>query len=254
MSNDASTNWDKLLSHVNAVGATQDLLTLCAVTDLSEKLSLKTKEAICSFPTVNSPRLHNTSHRKHHPRDSSPPWYLSPIQGRDGSCNTNAFGLRKDSSLGLLANTSPSAAQNQALVHRSWALLDGGKRYGTNFFYNEYEEVPNTIEGIRARMGKRRRVIDVGCRKDKESRLSLRVVAVADQEGPFPDRALAELSYHGDIVQLTAALVVQAAATMLYNNEWLKRIGTGFLTPAVLGKPFVERLRGIGVEIETSLL
>lgn len=139
-------------------------------------------------------------------------------------------------------------------MHRSWALLDGGKQYGSNFFYNEYEEVPNTIEGIRARMGKRRRVVDVGFRKDKEARLGLRVMAVADQEGPFPDRALAELSYDAGIAQLTAALVVQAAATMLYNHEWLKRIGSGFLTPAVLGKPYVERLRGIGVEIETSLL
>jgi len=177
---------------VNAVGATQDLLTLCAVTDLREKLSLRTREAICSFqmstssyknlpslarnrkihtssrtqPCKSRPRppSSNQHHQKYHRRDSTPPWYLSPLPGRDGSCLTNALGLRKELSLGLLADSSPYAAHNRVMVHRSWALLEGGKQYGPSFYYNEYEEVSNTIEGIKARLGKRRYEADVGSR------------------------------------------------------------------------------------------
>jgi hypothetical protein len=77
---------------------------------------------------------------------------------------------------------------------------------------------------------------------------------VADQEGPFPDRALSELIYEGEKGRLTAALVVQAAAALLFIKGLVKKLGGGFLIPALLGKPYIERLQGVGVEIESSLL
>ena len=43
-------------------------------------------------------------------------------------------------------------------------MLGGGDTYGRDFFYNEFEEVTNAIEGIRARLGKRRKVGDMGLR------------------------------------------------------------------------------------------
>jgi hypothetical protein len=99
--------------------------------------------------------------RKHSLHDATPPWYLSSLRGRDSSGGTNAFGIRKELSLGLLAASSASASHNRALVHRSRALLDGGKQYGCNFYYNEYEKVPSTIEGIKARLGKRKHVTNI---------------------------------------------------------------------------------------------
>jgi short subunit dehydrogenase-like uncharacterized protein len=84
--------------------------------------------------------------------------------------------------------------------------------------------------------------------------VSLRVVAIADQEGPFPDRALAELTFNGEMAQLTAVLVAQAAATLLLTGNISRKVGSGFVTPAVVGKSYVERLRGVGVDIECSLV
>jgi short subunit dehydrogenase-like uncharacterized protein len=92
------------------------------------------------------------------------------------------------------------------------------------------------------------------CSKEKDPKINLRVVAVADQEGPFPDRSMAELTYTGGPVQLTTILVAQLAATLLYTKNLSKRTGCGFLTPAVLGNPYLERLSGVGVDIESSLL
>lgn len=82
----------------------------------------------------------------------------------------------------------------------------------------------------------------------------MRAVAIADQEGPFPDRALAELSYSGSFEELTAVLLVQGATAILSDHELRKKIEGGILTPACLGMGFVERLRSAGVEIESTLV
>ncbi len=85
--------------------------------------------------------------------------------------------------------------------------------------------------------------------------MSLRAVAIADQQGPFPDRALSELSYTGTPEELTAALLVQAAATILYTKGLAKVVGGGgVLTPAVLGSELITRLGEVGVEIEAGLV
>jgi short subunit dehydrogenase-like uncharacterized protein len=82
----------------------------------------------------------------------------------------------------------------------------------------------------------------------------MRAVAVADQEGPFPDRALAELSYSGSSEGLITVLLVQGASAILSDHGLRKKLGGGMLTPACLGMPLVERLRSAGVEIESTLV
>lgn len=84
--------------------------------------------------------------------------------------------------------------------------------------------------------------------------ISMRAVAIADQEGPFPDRALVELSFSGTYEELSAVLLIQGAFTILQEHELRKKVGGGVLTPAVLGIEFVERLKRVGVEIESSLI
>lgn len=85
--------------------------------------------------------------------------------------------------------------------------------------------------------------------------ISLRAIAIAAQEGPFPDRALAEFSYGNTAAHLTAAFLAEGAATILYTKGLLKRVGGGgVLTPAVLGNEFVERLGRVGVEVRGELV
>lgn len=82
----------------------------------------------------------------------------------------------------------------------------------------------------------------------------MRAVAVADQEGPFPDRALAELTCVGTREALTAILLVEGATTILHDHDLIKKLEGGILTPALLGIPFIERLRGAELEIESALI
>ena len=85
--------------------------------------------------------------------------------------------------------------------------------------------------------------------------ISLRAIAIAAQEGPFPDRALAEFSYGNTAAHLTAAFLAEGAATILYTKGLIKRVGGGgVLTPAVLGNEFVERLGRVGVEVRGELV
>jgi hypothetical protein len=84
--------------------------------------------------------------------ESLRPWALSPIEGRTAPDGANMLGLRHDKTLGLLSTSSSTVRQNRVLVHRSWALLDGGNFYGPNFFYNEYQKVPSSFAGVRAKV------------------------------------------------------------------------------------------------------
>lgn len=85
--------------------------------------------------------------------ESLQPWALSPIEGHKASDGADMWGLRRDKTLGLLSTSSATERQDRALVHRSWALLDGGNVYGPNFFYNEYEKAPSTFAGVLAKLG-----------------------------------------------------------------------------------------------------
>jgi len=85
--------------------------------------------------------------------ESLHPWSLSPVKGRKATNSANILGLYRDKTLGLLATSSPSERMNRALVHRSWAMLGGGKLYGQNFFYNEYQKVPSSFAGVVAKLG-----------------------------------------------------------------------------------------------------
>jgi hypothetical protein len=67
--------------------------------------------------------------------ESLQPWALSPIEGRTAPDGANMFGLRHDKTLGLLSTSSQAARHNRSLVHKSWALQDGGKFCGPKFFY-----------------------------------------------------------------------------------------------------------------------
>lgn len=53
---------------------------------------------------------------------------------------------------------------------------------------------------------------------------------------------------------VTGIFVAQAALTLLRDEVAAKEVGGGFLTPAMLGNAYVERLEANGFRIETELL
>ncbi|KAH7410687.1 hypothetical protein BKA64DRAFT_359911 [Cadophora sp. MPI-SDFR-AT-0126] len=303
----ARENKSIILSHVSVESTPQDLLSHCAVMELKNKLNLRTREVVCAINDFSYPppaslsrptALLSTSSTstssistsssaslkspRHPPLN---PWFLSHTQGRTctaSSLSTRASPLR-ELTLGLLSpSTTLSSQQTRVLVHRSWALLDSGRCYGEDFYYNEYREVKACREGVREKMGlgwvkrlccQEERRIGVGSSSSMsslsshesnmkgtsngngKSSISLRAIAIAAQEGPFPDRALAEFSYGNSAAHLTAAFLAEGAATILYTKGLLKRVGGGgVLTPAVLGTEFVERLGRVGVEVRGELV
>ncbi|KAJ5040897.1 uncharacterized protein L3040_005456 [Drepanopeziza brunnea f. sp. 'multigermtubi'] len=276
-----------ILSHISVESTPQDLLTVCAVLKLKSKLNLQTKELICA---INQSTCPSSPSRPSRPRltnrlstgasDSSAPlrspsksprhpplnpFYLSLIRGRTSCCNLNRLGRRRELTLGLLAPSQTlTSQQTRVLVHRGWALQQDGKLYGENFYYNEYYEAERAPDLREPRRGlgwmkmlscSRREEPPEVAPVERKPHISVRAIAVADQEGAFPERALAEFSYKGTSTELVAAFLARGAATILHTKGLLKRVGGGgVLTPAVLGMDYVDLLGRAGVEISGELM
>lgn len=173
--------------------------------------------------------------------------------------------------LGILT-TSLFAAANTAIVQRSWALLDGGRLYGPRFTYQEYRKVRNRAvgTGVHLAMGllylvmvtpllrwiAKRFVYEPGQGPSKESTMNdlieYRAIGTADQDSSRRKRALATFRYEGGTYYLSGLLLAEAAMVILRNDDLPDKLGGGVLTPAMLGQPFVDRLRSAGVSIEAG--
>ncbi|CAL3969455.1 unnamed protein product [Diplocarpon coronariae] len=263
-----------IMSHISVENTPQDLLTICAVMQLRTKLNLRTREIVCSinessFPPTSTSSSHalpsplsattpiSAPRSPRHPPLN--PWFLSLVRGRTATPGTNRLGLRRELTLGMLAPSHTLASQQtRVLVHRGWALQQEGRWYGEGFYYNEYYRVTSSNVGLtgwvkRLRAGYRKASLVAA--DPATPIISLRAIAIADQDGAFPDRALSEFSYHGSAPDLVAAFLAQGAATILYTRGLVARVGGGgVLTPAVLGMDFVERLSRVGVEIGGELI
>lgn len=183
------------------------------------------------------------------------------------------LGVRSVPDLGTLA-TSITAGPNVAIVYRSWGLLDRGDFYGQNFKYNEYMRVRNAFIGVAlhcaitfgmlalairpVRWLLKKLVIAPGQGPTREAAakdtLELRSVATADQDGPNPKRAFARMRWEGGIYYLTGVFLAEAAIVILRDDTTAKESGGGILTPAMLGQPFIDRLRKAGLKFETQLM
>ncbi len=205
------------------------------------------------------------------------PWALSPVPGpkpsRGPSLITKLLGLRFDPDLGTLT-TFVAATGNTAIVHRTWGLQDGGRYYGPRFHYSEYIQVRNALVGVGihfllalaglallfppARWLAKKFVYQPGQGASKESSrneaLEYRSIATADQDIRNPSRAIAKFRYDGALYYLTGIFLAEAAMVILRDEEMVRRLGGGVLTPAMLGQPFIERLKNAGVVFEVGML
>ena len=202
---------------------------------------------------------------------------MSPVPGprnkAQESLTTKFTGVRTVANLGMLTS-SISASVNKAIVERSWGLLDKGKFYGPKFSFSEYMRVSNMFSGIAfhylflsfglllllppVRWLAKKLVTSPGQGPSKQAMakefLEYRAVAVADQPKTNPAQAISRFRYEGGMYYLTAILLVEGAMAILEDPSLIDRYGGGFLTPATLGQPYIDRMRKGGITFETSMI
>ncbi|KAL9608630.1 MAG: hypothetical protein Q9167_006551 [Letrouitia subvulpina] len=213
-------------------------------------------------------------------KKSSKPFALSPIPGPKSVTSapfiTKILGIRTVPDLGTLT-TSIAAAPNVAIVERTWGLLGGKEFYGPSFQYQEYSRARNKFAGVMAHfvitlvlnaltIPPLRWLLQIvahnvyapGQGPSKEDTtgdsLELRAIAEADQQTSKPKRAMAKFRWQGGLYHLTALLAVEAAMVILNDDGIVERLGGGLLTPAMLGQPYIDRLRNAGVVFESRLM
>ncbi|KAH8203975.1 hypothetical protein TruAng_001917 [Truncatella angustata] len=272
------TDTDKQLIHsCGAFSAPQDLLTWLAVRALKQQTGLPTKEVILSFKKMTlSPSGGTANAILSKPNfdaktiaESHDPWYLSPVRGTAVQNPINFFGIRKEPYLGVLVASAYGARGDRAVVHRTWGLLQGGKEYGANFHFNEYNSASSTLHGLwkmlnvvllglllsvkpLARLFLPREGDGPDLEATRHAPAELEAVAIAD--GDETKKAFARFKFLGGSYYVTGAVLAQGAASLLYTRHLEGGYEGGNLTPAFLGEDFAERLRGAGAEIEVGLL
>ncbi|KAL8682267.1 MAG: hypothetical protein Q9224_001521 [Gallowayella concinna] len=278
-----------IIPEIGLESAPSDLLAWSLATLIREKLSVGTKEVIASIHKIDSQPSGGslataTGILDHYSLSefakSSAPWALSPITGPKDPKTvpfiTKLSGVRKTQHLGILA-TSLSAGPNVAIVQRSWGLLGGPKLYGPKFQYHEYMRVKSTLAGLIIHtaicLGFFAMIIPPvrwlvqwaahnvyapgqGASKENTAKdtLEIRAIAEADQNVSNPQMAMARFQYDGGIYYLTGLFLAEAAMVLLKNDSITQRLGGGLLTPAMLGQPFVDRLRNVGVTLDSRIM
>ena len=183
------------------------------------------------------------------------------------------FGTRYVPELGPLT-TAVSATPNIAIVQRSWGLLDGGRLYGPRFSYHEYAAVRNWLVGVMihfilvfgaialflppVRWLAKNVLYAPGQGASKEATtkdvIEFRALATADQDDPIPKRAIGKLRWDGGNYFFTGICLAEAAMVLLKDPGLVKRLDGGLLTPAVIAKPFIDRMKNQGMVFECRLL
>ena len=283
----AKANGAIIIPQVGVESSPSDLLTWALVKEIRERFSTGTREVIGSLHEMKGAPSGGTLATVLSLIDkytsaqiinaTSGNWSSSPIKRIPPKSSTpltsKLFGVRRVPRLGILTS-SINAGPDIATVQRSWGLLDGGSFYGPNFQYHEYMTVPNFIVGAAfhtalaigalaltlspVRWLIKKFIYAPGQGPIKEATLKdsfeLRAVATADQEGGNPRQALGRLRHEGGMYYLTGIFLAEAAMVLLEDEDLVKKLGGGLLTPSTLGQHFIDRMVRAGMIIETQIL
>lgn len=214
--------------------------------------------------------------------ETGKPWALSvipPPSHASAPLVQRLLGVRTVRDLGILT-TSPQGGADATIVHRSWSLIDEGKFYGPNFKFSPYMHVRNVFTGIMVHLAfafgilclallppvrwlLTKFVFQPGQGPSREASrndfVEYRALATVDSgEGADPSdpkRITGRLLWQGSMYRLTGVFLAEAAITLARDNGFVaKEIGGGFLTPATLGAPFLERLQKAGLDLTVRVM
>ncbi|KAL8997986.1 MAG: hypothetical protein Q9188_006190 [Gyalolechia gomerana] len=285
----AKANNAIIIPEIGFESAPSDLLAWSLATLIKKQFSLGTKEVVASVHEMRSQPSGGTlativgildHYSLSQLAKASAPWALSPVAGPRSSTQvplaTRLLGVRKQPQLGTLT-TSITAGPNIAIVQRTWGLLTGPESYGPNFQYHEYMRVKNSLAGAIIHFALTLGLFALaipplrwlcqyaahnvyapgqGARKEitAEESFELRAVAEADEDSSKPQMAMAKFRYDGGIYYLTGVFLAEAAMVLLKEEGLTKKLGGGLLTPAMLGQPFIDRLKIVGVVLECRVM
>ena len=214
--------------------------------------------------------------------EASKPWSLSAIPSPPQATASTTplvqklLGVRTVRDLGTLT-TSLQGGADATIVHRSWSLFDSGKFYGSKFKFSPYVHVRNVFTGILVHVAlavgvlflllppvrwlAKRLVFQPGQGPSRDAsrndRVEYRALATVDSEADprDPKRITGRLAWQGSMYQLTGVFLAEAAVTLARDDEFAaKQVGGGFLTPATLGAPFLERLQKAGLKVDVRVM
>ncbi|WEW61173.1 hypothetical protein PRK78_006663 [Emydomyces testavorans] len=209
-------------------------------------------------------------------RASNDPYCLSvlkPTAIPPTPISRKLFGAHYVKDLGTVTTTLPAMCDS-AIVHRSSSMMPD--LYDRNFYFQEYSKVRNTFIGLAMHIGLGLVAISLmlppvrwiakkslpkpgqGPSKEDTARdhVEYRGIGTADptEPGKKPIRLMGRLTYRGPAYPMTGMLLAEAAMVLLTSERVGKEIKAGYLTPAMLGKEYVDRVEKCGVEIETQVL
>lgn len=282
----AKTTGAILISQLGIESTPSDLMAWSLVALIRQMLGVPTREVILTVHDWKSQASGGTAASAlsildhfslRQLAESSRPFAHSPIPGptapKSGSSLLNrAFGVRQVPVLGTLA-TFVGAASNIPIVERSWGLLGDAKVYGPKFRYSEYLRVDSVLKGVAIHVGLaiaqiflllpfvrsiiKTRVIQpgegAGEEVTKNDFIEYRAVGWPDAEDTTR-KAFCQARYDGGLYKMTGIFLAEAALTLLEDDVPAKKIGGGFLTPATLGQPYIDRLAAHGFKIDTRML
>ena len=286
----AVSNKAIIISQIGIESAPSDLIAYALVSHIRRVYHIGAKEVVGTthqmksapsggtFATILS--ITDTYSKVEMAEANNGKWNFSPIPHPKLSSPSSSFSLTKISrtlfgvrtvpELGTLA-TSVGGSTNRAIVQRTWGLLDDGKYYGPNFTYQEYTTVRNGFIGVVVHFALifgfvalavppvkwilKKIVTSPGQGQSKEVTqkdvFDFRGVATADLAGE-PKKAVGSFRHSGGIYKLTGILLVEAAILLAKDEKLVRELGGGYLTPALLGQAYIDRLVQAGVDINVD--
>ncbi|EAW24049.1 putative saccharopine dehydrogenase [Aspergillus fischeri NRRL 181] len=185
--------------------------------------------------------------------------------------------VRRDRVLGILT-FNPSAMADQAVVMRTWSLLQRygrrSERYGERFSFQGYTAAPSWLQAWSSFLAISVAAFCVvvfpplrwllqwlspqpgtGPRVTGENHfVEWKATVAVDGEDVSQPSAVGVMRMDTDMYSVCATLVSEAALTLLEvldgddNGSMVKELGGGILTPASLGMLYVERLETAGLQ------
>jgi short subunit dehydrogenase-like uncharacterized protein len=282
----AKANNAILIPEIGFESAPSDLMAYTAATTIRDSLGCGVRDVVCSIHEMKGAGPSGGSlatglnlleqYSLSDLRASMQPFALSPAspprRSSSRSLLSRLLGPFSYPGLGVLT-TSIAAAPNVAIVHRSSGLMP--LLYGTNFQFSEYMRVPNHAIGVLVhfailfgslflaikpcRMLVRRFIYQPGQGPATEATakdtIEFRAIGVADDSNSGEGKkAMARMRYEGGMYYFTGLLLAEAAMVLLENEDIVRTLGGGLLTPACLGDKFIERLRKVHVTIEGEMM
>ncbi|KAI1120562.1 Saccharopine dehydrogenase-domain-containing protein [Nemania abortiva] len=284
----AQRNGVALIHACGALVTPLDFLVWVAAREIEEKWSLKIRDVTLRLDELDT-NLSGGTMRTVVGNASLDPKIVKEAQSPSALCPVTyrwkpsaISGVHHHHHLGWLAASSVTADQDRALIYRTWGLLCGtDKSYGPSFSFNEYEKASSFLGGLGlllqsyfiafimslARIPFVKSLMlsaapAAGSGPDVEAAksvpVSMEAIVVADEQGSVgrkPSKvAHVKFLYPNGHYPVSALFMAQAAASLLYERRLEGDLVGGCLTPAILGRDFVERTRSLGVQWTVDLL